>query len=138
MPAAAGHHQLEIKNMRILLVDDEEELTSALAERLNMREIVTDWATTGEEALQKIDANTYDLAVLDMKMPKISGLELKALLQERCPQLKFIFVTGYVSEMDFEEVACQAGAECYLVKPLDINLLIERMHDLLDPEEGAP
>ena len=124
--------------MRVLLVDDEEELASALAERLNMRDIEADWATTGEEAMQKVNANTYDLAVLDMKMPRISGLELKALLQERCPQLKFIFVTGYVSEMDFEEVACQAGEECYLVKPVDINLLMERMHDLLNTEEGAP
>ena len=124
--------------MRVLLVDDEEELASALAERLNMRDIETDWATTGEEALQKASKNTYDLAVLDMKMPKLGGLELKPLLQERCPRLKFIFVTGYVSEMDFEEVACQAGEECYLVKPVDIRLLIERMHDLLDPEEGAP
>jgi DNA-binding response OmpR family regulator len=123
--------------MRVLLVDDEEELASALAERLNMRDIDTDWVTTGEEALQKVDATAYDLAVLDMKMPKIGGLELKALLQERCPRLKFIFVTGYVSEMDFEEVACQAGEECYLVKPVDIKLLIERMNDLLGPEGGA-
>lgn len=123
--------------MRVLLVDDEEELASALAERLNMRDIETDWVTTGEEALQKVDATAYDLAVLDMKMPRIGGLELKAMLQKRCPRLKFIFVTGYVSEMDFEEVACQAGEECYLVKPVDIKLLIERMNDLLGPEGGA-
>jgi DNA-binding response OmpR family regulator len=123
--------------MRVLLVDDEEELASALAERLNMRDIETDWATTGEEALQKVSADTYDLAVLDMKMPKISGLELKALLQKRCPRMKFIFVTGYVSEMDFEEVACQAGEECYLVKPVDIKLLMERMNNLLEAEGGA-
>jgi DNA-binding response OmpR family regulator len=124
--------------MRVLLVDDEEELASALAERLNMRDIETDWATTGEEALQKATTGTYDLAVLDMKMPKISGLELKALLQERCPRLKYIFVTGYVSEMDFEEVACQAGEECYLVKPVDIKLLVERMHDLMGTKGGTP
>jgi DNA-binding response OmpR family regulator len=124
--------------MRVLLVDDEEELASALAERLNMRDIETDWATTGEEALQKATSSTYDLAVLDMKMPGIGGLELKALLQQRCPRLKFIFVTGYVSEMDFEEVACQAGEECYLVKPVDIKLLVERMHDLMSEEGGAP
>ena len=122
--------------MHVLLVDDEEELASALAERLNMRDIETDWVTTGEEALEKVKSTTYDLAVLDMKMPKISGLELKALLQERSPQLKFIFVTGYVSEKDFAEVACQAGEECYLVKPVDIRLLIERMQDLLGSPGG--
>ncbi len=122
--------------MHVLLVDDEEELASALAERLNMRDIETDWVTTGEEALEKVKSKTYDLAVLDMKMPKISGLELKTRLQEHSPQLKFIFVTGYVSERDFEEVACQAGEECYLVKPVDIKLLITRMQDLLGSPGG--
>ncbi len=124
--------------MRILLVDDEQELSSALAERLNMRGIDTDWVTTGDEALRKAEAVRYDLAVLDMRMPMMSGMELKALLQARDPNLKFIFVTGYGSEKDFEAVACQAGEACYLVKPVDINLLIERMHDLLDGPGGAP
>jgi DNA-binding response OmpR family regulator len=122
--------------MHVLLVDDEEELASALAERLNMRDIETDWVTSCDEAMTKVTSTTYDLAVLDMKMPKMSGLELKARLQERSPQLKFIFVTGYVSEMDFEQVACQAGEECYLVKPVDINLLIERMNDLMGHPAG--
>jgi len=124
--------------MRILLVDDEQELSSALAERLNMRGIDTDWVTTGDDALRKADAGRYDLAVLDMRMPVMGGLELKALLQARDPNLKFIFVTGYGSEKDFEQVACQAGEACYLVKPVDINLLIERMHDLLDDPGGEP
>ena len=124
--------------MRILLVDDEQELSSALAERLNMRGIDTDWVTSGEEALRKADAARYDLAVLDMRMPVMGGLELKALLQARDPNLKFIFVTGYGSEKDFEAVACQAGEACYLVKPVDINLLIEHMHDLLDDPGGEP
>jgi DNA-binding response OmpR family regulator len=124
--------------MRILLVDDEQELSSALAERLNMRGIDTDWVTSGEEALRKADTARYDLAVLDMRMPVMGGLELKALLQARDPNLKFIFVTGYGSEKDFEAVACQAGEACYLVKPVDINLLIERMHDLLDDTGGEP
>jgi DNA-binding response OmpR family regulator len=124
--------------MRILLVDDEQELSSALAERLNMRGIDTDWVTTGEEALRKADAARYDLAVLDMRMPVMGGLELKALLQARDPNLKFIFVTGYGSEIDFEAVTCQTGEACYLVKPVDINLLIKRMHDLLDDPGGEP
>jgi len=124
--------------MRILLVDDEQELSSALAERLNMRGIDTDWVTSGEEALRKADAAHYDLAVLDMRMPVMGGLELKDRLQARDPNLKFIFVTGYGSEKDFEAVACQAGEACYLVKPVDINLLIERMHDLLDDPGGEP
>jgi DNA-binding response OmpR family regulator len=122
--------------MRVLLVDDEQELASALAERLDMRGIDTDWVTTAEEALQKVIATSYNVAVLDMRMPVMGGLELKALLQAKDPQLKFIFVTGYGSEKDFEQVACQAGEACYLVKPVDINLLVERMRNLMESPGG--
>ena len=101
-----------------------------------MRDIEADWATSGDEAIEKVASKSYDLAVLDMKMPKMNGLELKDQLQKRSPQLRFIFLTGYVSEMDFEQVACQAGKACYLVKPVDINLLIERMNDLMGHPEG--
>ncbi len=122
--------------MNILIVDDEEELASALAERLNMRGIKAQWVTTGDQALQQIASRRYDLAVLDMKMPGIDGLELKARLQWESPRLKFIFVTGYGSEKDFEAVACQAGEACYLVKPVDIQLLIQRMRALLEEPGG--
>ena len=122
--------------MRVLLVDDEQELASALAERLNMRGIDADWVTTADEALQRVASHSYNLAVLDMRMPAMGGLELKALLEDKDPQLKFIFVTGYGSEKDFEKVACQAGEDCYLVKPVDIQLLIQRMNDLLGPPGG--
>ena len=60
--------------MRVLLVDDEEELVSALAERLLLRDIEVEWFTTGSAALERVESGCFDLAVLDMKMPKISGL----------------------------------------------------------------
>ncbi len=63
--------------MKIILVDDEQDLVSTLAERLSMRGIDADWVSVGEEALAKVQETTYDLAVLDMKMPKMSGLELR-------------------------------------------------------------
>jgi DNA-binding response OmpR family regulator len=122
--------------MHVLLVDDEEELASALAERLTMRGIATDWVTSGEDALRRAASETYDLAVLDLKMPKIGGLELKALLQAECPDLKFIFVTGYGSEKEFKAVAGQSGEANFLVKPVDIQLLIERIQALLKGSGG--
>ncbi len=63
--------------MRVLLVDDELELVSTLAERLNLRGIEADWVTSGEAALKQVEVKTYDLALLDIKIPKISGLSLK-------------------------------------------------------------
>ena len=88
--------------MKILLVDDEVELVSAMAERLALREIDADWTDSGEKALKMAEACTYDLAVLDMKMPKLSGLELRRLLAAKYPAMKFIFLSGHGSEADFK------------------------------------
>lgn len=122
--------------MRVLLVDDEMDLASALAERLDMRGIDTDWATSAKQALEMARNQQYDIAVLDVKMPKVGGLELRDQLQERYPQMKFIFLTGYGSEMDFQKVVSRSNENCYMVKPIEIQDLIELMNTLV-PEKGA-
>jgi len=121
--------------MRVLLVDDEVELASALAERLELRGIETDWTSTAEDALALARDRNYDLAVLDIRMPKVGGVELKARLQDMDPQMKFIFLTGYGSEQDFKKIADCIGDDCYLVKPVDIQVLIQRMHQQLKIQE---
>jgi DNA-binding response OmpR family regulator len=122
--------------MRVLLVDDETELASALAERLELRGIEAQWVGDGEAAIKLVKAEPFDLAVLDMKMPKIDGLALKAHLEAIRPTMKFIFLTGYGSQKDYEAISCQVGEICYLVKPVDIQVLIQRMHDLLNEPQG--
>ena len=115
--------------MRVLLVDDEEELVTALAERLSYRGIEADWATTGYRALELAEATSYDVAVLDVKMPNFSGLELKRRLETTRPGMKYIFLTGHGSEEDFR--AGSAEASRYLVKPLDIDVFIETMREVV-------
>lgn len=117
--------------MRILLVDDEVDLASALAERLDLRGIEADWVTTADAAMEQAAAVHYDLAVLDVKMPKVGGLELRQRMHDLYPQMKFIFMTGYGSEITFKQADCREGESCYLVKPVEIEDLIQRMNDLL-------
>ena len=117
--------------MRVLLVDDEKELVSTLAERLSLRNIEADWVTTGEEAIKNAESKTYDVAVLDVKMPRIGGIELKKKLEEKSPDLKYIFMTGHGSEDDFLTVSSETGAEYYLVKPVNIDELIRKMKEIL-------
>jgi len=117
--------------MRVLLIDDEEELISTLAERLSLRGIDADWVTNGEEALKKEELQCYDLAIVDVRMPKMSGFALRKRMAEKCPGLKFIFMTGHGSEDDYKEGAAEAGATYYLVKPLNIELLIERINKVI-------
>ena len=123
--------------MKILLVDDEKELVSTLAERLEIRGINADWVTSGEEALARAETQPYDLAVLDIKIPRISGFSLKRQLQEKHPEMKFILMTGHGCGYDFETGSAEAGAENCLVKPVDITILIEKMNEVLKAPGGA-
>jgi DNA-binding response OmpR family regulator len=118
--------------MHILLVDDEEEFVSALAERLALRGIDADWATCAEAALAKVENTCYELAVLDVKMPRTGGIKLKKSLQSKCPEMKFIFLTGHGSEENFKACTAEIGTDCYLVKPIQIDDLIARLKAVLD------
>jgi DNA-binding response OmpR family regulator len=114
--------------MRILLVDDEEQLVSTLAERLEIRGFETTWVTSSATAIELAEKESFDLAVLDVKIPKISGLELKKRLHVLQPEMKFIFLTGHGSEDDFKVGAAEAGEDFYLIKPVKIESLIDKMN----------
>ena len=116
--------------MRILLVDDEAELVSTLAERLSFRGFDADWASSGEDAIKQVAKKHYDVAILDIKIPKISGLALKKILQEKNPLLKFIFVTGHGSEEDYKAGSVAAGEQYYLIKPVELDRLIEKIKEV--------
>lgn len=116
--------------MRILLVDDETEFVSSLSERLNLRGFHSDWVSSGEEALQKVKEKSFDVAVLDMKMPKVSGIDLKKILQKQCPSMKFIFLTGHGSEEAFRAGSAETGVENYLLKPVKIEDLMDRIQKI--------
>lgn len=122
--------------MRVLLVDDEEELVSTLAERLDLRGIESDWATNGEDGLRLALANDYDWIVLDMKMPGLGGLQTMQAIKRRRPETRIIVVTGHSSAQD-REAGLQAGATHYLLKPVEVEDLIGLMQGA-EGAEGSP
>ncbi len=117
--------------MNVLLVDDERELVSTVAERLSFRGICADWVTTGQEALRLVGEKEYDVVVLDVKMPGMSGIELAREIRGLRPGLAVIFLTGHGSQADFDEGVSQAGAENYLAKPIDIEVLVAKMREVV-------
>ncbi|MFP7753638.1 response regulator [Thermodesulfobacteriota bacterium B35] len=117
--------------MHVLLVDDETELVSTVAERLSFRGIDADWVTSGREALRLIGEKEYDIAILDVRMPGMSGLELAREIRSIRPGLAIIFLTGHGSQADFDEGVSQAGEEYYLTKPIDIEVLVGKMKEVL-------
>jgi DNA-binding response OmpR family regulator len=117
--------------MLVLLVDDETELVSTLAERLSFRGIEADWVNSSEAAIEQVEKRRYDVAVLDVKIPRMSGLALKKILKEKHPELKFIFLTGHGSEEDYKVGSAEAGASYYLIKPVELERLIEKLNEVM-------
>jgi DNA-binding NtrC family response regulator len=110
--------------LRVLLVDDEEDYVRTMAERMEMREVGSDVALTGEEALTMLEEDVPDVIVLDLKMPGMGGLEVLEQVRKSHPEVQVIILTGHGS--DKEEVeARRLGAFDYLRKPVDINDLME-------------
>jgi DNA-binding response OmpR family regulator len=114
--------------MKVLLVDDEKKFAMMLSRRLALRGIDVDYVHSGEAALDKSKQAEYDVAILDVKMPGIGGIELKRKLKALAPGMKFIFLTGHGSEIDFETGSTEGSF--YLAKPLQIEKLIEILNDL--------
>jgi DNA-binding NtrC family response regulator len=110
----------------VLLVDDEKEFVTTLAERLQMRGLEPEVAFNGEQALEVLKNSIPDIIVLDLKMPGIDGLEVLRRVKKSHPQIQVIILTGHGSERD-EAAARRWGAFDHLQKPVDINDLVRVM-----------
>ncbi|MEM5786669.1 MAG: response regulator [Syntrophobacteraceae bacterium] len=116
-----------MEQLRVVLVDDEEEFSSALAERLNLRGIVTKTAGSGAEALVMIDADPPEVVVLDKLMPGLSGLELLARIRSKHPGIPVILLTGHDSP-ELDDIQPDLKPFAFLVKPVDIDHLLKLIH----------
>ncbi len=107
---------------RILVADDEESIRWVLSKSLIKKGFQVDLAEDGNQALSRFSSNHYDLAVLDIKMPGLQGLELLKQVQEEYPETLVIIMTAE-STMDNAVAAMKNGAYDYLTKPFDLDAL---------------
>jgi DNA-binding NtrC family response regulator len=124
-----------VEQFRILLVDDEEDFASTLAERLGLRGFQAEVATRGTDALRRVREDDFSVLVLDVKMPGIDGLGLMAQIKRKRPHLPVILLTGHGSAADVK-AGMKEGAFDYLMKPIDIDELIEKIRDAAGREKG--
>lgn len=112
-----------MEGLRILIVDDEEELVSALVERLKLRGFRATGVTRGEEALGFLREEKCDVVLLDVKMPGLGGLEVIRRIKADHPGLEVVLLTGHGSVKSVEE-GMALGAFDYLMKPVKIDNLV--------------
>jgi len=112
-----------MKEMKLLLVDDEEEFVKSLSERMEMRDLKSDVSLSGEQALKTMDEDLPDVMVLDLKMPGMDGMEVLRRAKKAYPGVQIIMLTGHGSEKD-EKEARRLGVFEYLQKPVDLEKLM--------------
>jgi DNA-binding NtrC family response regulator len=121
---------------KVLLVDDELEFTSALAERLALRGIDATTAASGEEALKLLKSDPPHVVVSDVMMPGLGGMALLKRIQEHYPGIRVILLTGMSCAFD-AQAAKRLGAFACLMKPLNINELIQTINEAVSAAVGG-
>ena len=115
--------------MRILYVEDEKILADAVTHLLKKADINVDWAEDGEEGLRLAKKPTYDCLVLDIMLPKMSGLEILEIIRKQGIKTPVIMLSA-LSEVEDKIKGLEIGADDYLAKPFKTSELIARLNAL--------
>lgn len=123
------------KHPRILVVDDDETIRTTMKVILQDEGYIVDLAATGKEAIQKTQEETYNIAILDIRLPDMEGVELLKMLKDGVPRTRKIMVTGYPS-MQNAISALNKNADAYLLKPVDVEKLLATVKQQLYAQES--
>jgi DNA-binding NtrC family response regulator len=123
-----------VKNARILIVDDDENIRKTMQTILEDEGYVIDLATTGNEAVEMTQKTAYNVALLDIRLPDMEGVELLQLMKDNVPRTRKIMVTGYPS-MQNAITALNKNADAYLIKPVDVEKLLDIVKEQLRLQE---
>lgn len=114
---------------RILIVEDEASFSEALSFLLGKEGFIVDSASTGSEALAKFDGGNFDLLLLDLMIPEVSGIEVCRAIRAKS-QVPIIMLTAKDTEID-KVVGLELGADDYVTKPYSKNELVARIRAVL-------
>lgn len=116
------------RGIRLLLVDDEKEFVKVLSNRLRKRGLEVGMAFSGATAIQSLRRNDFDIAVVDLKMEDMGGIEVLQIFKKMAPEMPIIILTGHGSEQALKE-GMAYGAYDYLMKPCDIEDLLAKIKE---------
>ncbi len=123
--------------MRILIAEDERDLNRVIAKRLEKEGYSVDRCFNGADALDYIEAGEFDVIILDIMMPKMSGLDVLKTMRAKKINTPVLFLTARDSIED-RVIGLDAGAEDYLVKPFAFEELLARIRVLIRKQAGNP
>lgn len=121
--------------MRILLIEDDHLLGDGLATGLRQSGFAVDWLKDGESGLAALQSERFDLAVLDLGLPRLSGMDVLKRLRARGSAMPVLILTARDATPD-KIAGLDSGADDYLVKPVDLDELAARIRALLRRSTG--
>lgn len=121
--------------MRLLLVEDDPLLGNGIEAGLRQAGFTVDWARDGRQAQLALETVQYEIVVLDLGLPKVSGMDLLAQLRQRSNDVPVLVLTARDTVQD-RVAGLEAGADDYLVKPFDLVELVARLRALLRRAHG--
>ncbi|HNE29312.1 MAG TPA: response regulator, partial [Saprospiraceae bacterium] len=119
---------------KILIVDDEMPIRRTLREILEFEQYDVDEANDGLECLAKVQKEKYDVVIMDIKMPKLDGIEALERLQILSPETPVIMVSGH-GNIDTAVEAVKKGAFDYISKPPDLNRMLITIRNAMEKAE---
>ncbi len=123
--------------IKLLLVDDEQAYVKILAKRLTKRNFEVTVAFSGTQGIQAARKEDFNVAVLDLKMEDIDGIEVLRVFKKMAPDMEVIMLTGHGSEQAARE-GVQFGAFDYLTKPCELEDLVEKINEAARKEKPEP
>lgn len=122
------------QNAKVLIVDDDENIRNTMKAILEDEGYLVDLAATGNEAVEKTQNIAYNIALLDIRLPDMEGVELLKLMKDATPRTRKIMVTGYPS-MQNAITALNRNADAYLIKPVNVEKLLNTVKEQLQLQE---
>ena len=117
---------------RVLIVDDEVDITDALKAGLERRGFKVDAYNDPAQALAKFSPNLYDISILDIRMPKMNGFELYREMRKVDGRASVCFLTAFdVHKEEFEKMFPDVKVKAFLKKPITIDSLVANLNELL-------
>jgi DNA-binding NtrC family response regulator len=118
---------------RILVIDDDENITKVVAAILRDKGYSVDIAGSGNEAIKKTQKNHYDLMLIDIRLPDMEGTELLTKIRDTTPKIRKIIITGYPT-LSNAVTAVNKGADAYVMKPFDVEKVLETVKEQLEKQ----
>ena len=122
------------KHARILVVDDDENIRMSLGTILRDEGYVVDLAVNGSEAIKKTESAVFNVALIDIKLPDMEGIELLTRMKDTVPKVRKIIMTGFPS-LKNAIAAVNNKADAYLLKPVGLEKLLGTIREQLDLQE---